>query len=196
MSAGAPRRLGRRPGQSETREQILAAARTLFAEKGYEGATVRGIAREAGVDPALVHHYFDTKERLFIATMRFPADPSKILPQILEGPREEVGRRILREIMRAWADPESRAPVIAMLRSAMTHERAADMMREFISSAILHRVAGSLGVPPLRVEAAASQMIGALIFRHVLRVEPLASISDEELIDLLGPVIQRYIDGP
>src|SRR5690606_9280435 len=99
------RRPGRRPGSADTRGEILAAARKVFAEKGFDKATIRGIAREAGVDPALVHHYFDTKDGVFVAAMRLPADPAKVLPTILAGPREEIGERVVRFVLTMVSDP-------------------------------------------------------------------------------------------
>ncbi|MFI6499770.1 TetR family transcriptional regulator [Nonomuraea typhae] len=186
------RRPGRRPGSADTRGEILAAARTVFAEKGFDKATVRGIARRAQVDPALVHHYFDTKEGMFAEAMQLPINPDEVVPAILEGPREEVGERLVRLLLRLTAENEARQPVIALLRSAMTNEQALAMVREFITNALLYRVADGLGVPHLRIEAAFSQMVGLILARYVLQLEPLASADDEELVALIAPTIQRY----
>src|SRR3979490_1424213 len=98
-------RAGRRPGQTETREEILVAARRLFGEKGYQGATIRGIAAEAGVNPALVHHFFRTKEQVFVAAMNFPLDPATTVAGLLDGPREDVGRRVVTLILGVWQVP-------------------------------------------------------------------------------------------
>ncbi|MEU7897234.1 TetR family transcriptional regulator [Nonomuraea sp. NPDC049152] len=187
------RRTGRRPGASDTRGDILAAARQVFAEKGFDKATIRGIAREAAVDPALVHHYFDSKEGLFVAAMHLPVDPVEVLSQLLEGPREEVGERLVRLILTVTADEEARTPVLALVRSAMTNEQAVNMMREFITNALLYRVADGLGVSHLRIEAAFAQLIGVVLARYVLVLEPLASADIEDLVELLGPTVQRYL---
>lgn len=184
---------GRRPGPTETREAILAQARELFAEKGYDGASLRAIARAAGVDPALVHHFFGNKEGVFIEAMRFPVDPSVVLPRIMAAPRDRLGETMVRTFLLVWGDAERRAPVLAMLRSAMTNERAAAMMREFLASALFGRAGAAAGVPPLRIQAAAGHMIGVMILRYVLRVEPLASASEDELVELLSPAIQNYL---
>ncbi|GAB2963217.1 TetR family transcriptional regulator [Nonomuraea fastidiosa] len=189
------RRPGRRPGAVDTRGEILAAARKVFAEKGFDKATVRGIAREAGVDPALVHHYFDTKEGMFAAAMQLPITPEQVIPLLLEGPREEIGERLVGMLLRVTAEPEMREPMVALLRSAMTNEQAATMFREFILHALLYQVADRLGVPHLRVEAAFAQMFGVIMGRYVLKLEPLASASIEELVELLAPTIQRYFYG-
>ncbi|MFC4011872.1 TetR family transcriptional regulator [Nonomuraea purpurea] len=191
----APRRPGRRPGSADTRGEILTAARRVFAEKGFDKATVRGIAREAKVDPALVHHYFDTKEGMFAAAMKLPISPDEVIQLLVEGPREEIGERLVRLLLRATAAPETREPMIALIRSAMTNEQAVGMFREFITNALLFQVAGRLGVPHLRIEAAFSQMFGVIMGRYVLKLEPLASASEEELVELLAPTIQRYMGG-
>ncbi|WP_083983031.1 TetR/AcrR family transcriptional regulator [Actinomadura hibisca] len=184
---------GRRPGQSETREAILAAARELFAEKGYDGASMRAIAREAGVDAALVHHFFGNKEGVFIAAMRFPVDPGELLPRIMSAPRDQLGETMARVFLSVWDDPESRAPILAMLRSAMTNEKAAAMMRQFVSAALFARAAELHDIPLVRVNAAVGQMLGVAILRYVLRVEPIASASPDELVGLLAPALQHYL---
>lgn len=186
------RRPGRRPGTADTRGEILEAAKRVFAEKGFDKATVRGIAKEAKVDPALVHHYFDTKEGMFAEAMRLPMNPDEVIPKILEGPREQVGERIVRLILTVTADPETRQPMLALLRSAMTNDEVAAMFRSFLASALLFRVADTLGVPHLRVEAAFGQMFGVVIGRYILQLEPLASADVEDLVELLAPTIQRY----
>jgi AcrR family transcriptional regulator len=189
------RRPGRRPGPTETREAILTAARELFAEKGYDGASIRAIARGADVDPALVHHFYGTKEDLFVAAVRFPVNPAEVLPYVLDGARESIGLRMAEMFLREWGRPAARDPLISLLRSSMTSEQAAELLRQFVSAAILARVGERFDIPLVRIEAAAAQMIGVAFLRYVLRVEPIASASDEELIELLAPTLQRYFDG-
>lgn len=193
QESAAPRRTGRRPGTADTRGEIIAAARTIFAEKGFDKATIRGIARAAGVDPALVHHYFETKEGVFVAAMRLPADPSVALPLVLAGPRDQVGERLARFILTLTSDAQRREPVMAMIRTAMSNEQATVMIREFVGEALLGRIATTLDVPPLRVQAAFAQMFGIVMLRYILEVEPLASVELEELVDLLAPVMQGYL---
>jgi AcrR family transcriptional regulator len=188
-----PRRTGRRPGQSSSRADILAAARVLFGERGYDKASIRAIAGEAGVDPALVHHFFGTKDELFAAAMEFPVDPETVLPLILTGPREEIGERLVRTFLRIWQDPRVRPQFVGIIRSATTSETGATLLREFISSRLLARVAEALDVPRMNLNAAASQMVGVAMFRYVLELEPMASASEEELVALLAPTIQRYL---
>jgi AcrR family transcriptional regulator len=192
-SAAPGRRPGRRPGPTETREAILAAARDLFAEKGYDGVSIRAIARAADVDPALVHHFFGTKEGVFIAAVRFPVNPIELLPKIIAAPPDKLGETMARVFLEIWSDPERRAPIVGMLRSAMTNEQAATMMREFIMSALFARAADIRGIPLIRIQAAAGQMIGVALLRYVLEVEPLASVSEDELIELIAPTLQRYL---
>lgn len=187
------RRPGRRPGPTETRAAILRAARGLFADKGYDRASVRAIARAAEVDPALVHHFYGNKEGLFIAAMEVPFNPAQVLPQVLGGPREEIGRRLVWTFFGLWDDPKTRPQMIAIIRSAITGDQGAAMLREFVGAALLGRVAEALQLPRLRVTAAAGQLIGVAILRYVLEIEPLHSADLEELVDLLGPTIQRYL---
>jgi AcrR family transcriptional regulator len=189
------RRPGRRPGAADTRGEILTAARRVFAEKGFDKATIRGIAREAGVDPALVHHYFDTKDGIFVEAMQLPMDPRVALPAVLAGPREEVGERLVRFILTLTSDPQAREPVIALMRTAMAHEQAVAMIREFVTQAVLERVAEVLKIPPIRLEVAFAQMFGVIMMRYILKLEPLASASIDELVAILAPTIQRYVDG-
>jgi AcrR family transcriptional regulator len=189
-------RTGRRGGDSGTREAILAAARDRFAGHGYTGTTIRGIAADAGVDPALVHHFYGSKEQLFIAALQVPLDPRRIAEVVVRGgPRTEVGNRMARLFLSIWGDPGSRAPFLALLRSATTTEQAAAMMREFVTSALLARLAEPLGVPRLRLETAVAQLIGIALLRYVIQVEPLASATDDELVELVGPHIQRVLDA-
>lgn len=190
------RRPGRRPGPTETRAAILRAARGLFAEKGYDRASVRAIAREAGVDPALVHHFYGTKEGLFIAAMEFPLNPQELLPKILGGTREELGRRLVWAFLGIWDDPKSRLQLMAIIRSAFTSEQGAALLREFVGAALLSRVAEALQLPKLRITAAAGQLIGVAVLRYVVEIEPIHSADLEELVDVLAPTIQRYLTEP
>jgi AcrR family transcriptional regulator len=142
-----------------------------------------------------VHHYFATKEGMFVAAMQLPITPEQVIPLLIDGPREEIGERLVRMLLQVTAEPETREPMVALLRSAMTNEQAATMFREFILHALLYQVADRLGVPHLRVEAAFAQMFGTIMGRYVLKLEPLASASVEELVELLAPTIQRYFCG-
>lgn len=186
-------RTGRRPGPTETRGEILAAARRLFGELGYDGTTIRGIAREAGVDPALVHHFFGTKEHVFVAAMEFPFHPEEAVPQIVEGPHAELGERLVRFFLGVLGDPHRRNGLLALIRSASGNEQAAAMLRQFVTSALFARIAERVGVPRLPVELVASQLIGMALLRHILQVEPLASADDDEVVALVAPVVQHYV---
>jgi AcrR family transcriptional regulator len=191
-------RLGRRPGGPDTRGALLLAAREEFAAKGYDGATVRGIAARAGVDPALVHHYFGTKEALFTNAMQFPVEPAKLIPEILADGVDQAGERLVRTLLRIWGNPATREPALALVRSAVTHEAAASMLRQFASRALVRRVAAELDLPEaqLRVSLIASHIVGLALLRYVIRVEPLAGASDDDVVALVAPVLQRYLTGP
>jgi AcrR family transcriptional regulator len=186
---------GRRPGPTATRQEILAAARRLFGQRGYAGTTIRAIAAEAGVNPALVHHFFRTKEQVFVAALEFPIQPAAVLAMLQDGPREEIGERTARFIVSVWREPDSRAPLLAILRSAMTRDESAVVTREFLSSVALIKVSTTLGVEPLRVIGAIGQAVGVMVLRYVVGLEPLASASEDEVVALIAPTFQRAL-GP
>jgi AcrR family transcriptional regulator len=208
---GRPRG-GRRAGDSGTREAILDAARTMFSEHGYDGATIRGIAAGAGVDPALVHHFYGTKERLFAAAMRLPVIPSEILTAALAAGAEAdgggtggagaMGAHLVRAALATWERPEVQGVFLGLLRSALTSEQAAGMFREFIADAILRPVAAIARGGPAdpedadyRATAIASQMLGLALSRYLLRLEPIASADAADLAATIGPTIDRYLTG-
>jgi len=187
---------GRRPGQNETRDAILDAARRQFASQGYDGATVRSIAAEAEVNAALLHHFYGTKQKLFVAALDLPDNPADMVPVILAGPDGEIGERLVRVFLGIWAAPQSREPFLAMLRSAATNDQVATMFRQFIDKAVLSKVAEARGIPRIRVAAAAAQMIGMAMLRYIIGIPPLVEATDEEIVTLLAPVIQHYFDVP
>jgi AcrR family transcriptional regulator len=185
-------RTGRRPGQTQTRDEILAAARNQFAAKGYTGTTIRGIAAEAGVNPALVHHFFGSKDQVFVAALNLPFNPVVLVETVLDGPRDEIGTRILRLFLSLWREPETRLPFFALVRSVANSPEVAAQLRQFMENAVLAKVAAALDLPPLRLTGAASQMFGLVMMRYVLGAEPIASATEDELIALVSPVIQYY----
>lgn len=191
------RRVGRRPGAPDTRGQILSAARDEFASRGYDAATIRGIAARARVDAALVHHYFGSKEQVFTAAMQLPVEPAALAASVVDGPFDAIGERAVRAFLGIWGNPTSRAPFLLLLRSAMTHEAAAAMLRQFVRHALLARVVAALELDDreLRVELAAASMVGTALLRYVVRLEPLASSTEEEVVALLAPTVQRYLAG-
>ncbi|MGH3432509.1 MAG: TetR family transcriptional regulator [Thermocrispum sp.] len=188
-------RAGRRPGQTETREQILAAARKLFAERGYEGTTIRAIAAEAEVNPALIHHFFGAKDTVFTDSLSLPVNPYAIADLVADGPREQAGERLLRLFLGVWSNPEARSPFLALIRSVASSEQAARMMREFLHRAIVDRLGPALGVPELRMTAVGTQLMGLALLRYIVRVEPLASASDDEVVAMIAPAIQHHLDA-
>ena len=191
-------RTGRRKGSPDTRETILAAAREAFADRGFEGASIRGIATSAGVDPALVHHYFGTKDALFLAAVEAPADPADLLPEALSGGPDGLGERLLRMFLRMWDGP-MQAAGLALVRSAVANEWTARLLREVLMARVIRRVVGTLDASPEEREARgallASQMVGLIMTRYVLRIEPLASAPAESLVTAISPTLQRYLTG-
>ena len=192
------RRRGRPPaGQSDARQRILTAAMDEFGELGYDGATMRGIAGRAGVDSALVHHYFGTKADLFGEAVGAPMRPDLAIPGILAGPRGEVGKRIVRYLLEAWEEPDVRRRGVALLRSAIGNKLTTPLLAGFISRELLSRIVRGLNVQDadLRAALAASQVAGLLIARYVLRLPGLAEASVDELVERVGPTLQRYLYG-
>ncbi|MDT0394959.1 MULTISPECIES: TetR family transcriptional regulator [Streptomyces] len=198
---GTARRRGRPPRTESagTRDRILDTAREEFALRGYEKTSVRGIAKAAGVDSALVHHYFGTKEQVFEAAVEVAFAPVLTARNtVLEGPLDEVGERMTRMIFGLWESPVTRAPLLAIVRSAVNNEIAAGVFRRLVASQLLRRIAGQLDAPDaeLRAELAAAQMVGIAMIRYVIKVEPLASADPELIIGRVAPVVQRHLTGP
>ncbi|GAA5114610.1 TetR family transcriptional regulator [Haloechinothrix salitolerans] len=185
---------GRRPGQTETREQILAAARGLFAENGFDATTIRAIAAEAGVNAALIHHFFGSKDQVFVAALALPVNPADVIRQAVAGPREQVGERLTRFFLSVWGDDEARQPFLALLRSIASNENAARMMREFLLRTVVRPIAAEFGIGELAMTATSAHLVGIAMLRYVVRVEPIASASDDDVIATVAPVIQHYFD--
>src|SRR3954463_4498362 len=178
------RRSGRRAGTSQTREQIAAAARTLFAEAGYDRATFRAIATEAGVDPALVVHFYGSKQELFREVMQLPPELAAALAGVADGPADEAGRRLAAFVVGGMENPASRSLVLGRIRSASSHPDAAAMVRELVGRDMVRLTAAISGDrPELRAVLIGSQLVGILIARYVVGVEPLASLPPDQLIE-------------
>jgi AcrR family transcriptional regulator len=191
-------RTGRPPGESGTRARILAASRELFGEMGYDGASIRGIARRAEVDPALVHHYFGTKQRLFMAVMNLPFDARLVKDQLVAGGREGVGERLVRFFLGIWDEqPSVRRIMTGVVRSATTDPQAAGLLREFLGRQGLFDLVGAIAVdrPAVRTVLVGSQLIGLAMARYIVGIEPLASLDREAVVQAIGPTVERYLLG-
>ncbi len=195
MNTRTPR-TGRRPGANDTREAILAAARRLFAERGYNGASMRAIAAAAGVDAALIVHFFGTKAQLLIAATAWPFDPAWELPGLLADP-ERVGERLARLFVGSWDRAGSGNPLITLLRAATTEPAAADLLAEFLRVGLLGPLVAGLGSdqPELRSNLVAAQVAGVALVRYILGFEPLVSADAEQVVQWVGPALQRYLTG-
>ncbi|TQJ75587.1 TetR/AcrR family transcriptional regulator [Streptomyces sp. SLBN-31] len=194
------RRRGRRTRTESagTRDRILTVARQEFSERGYDKTSVRGIAKAAGVDSALVHHYFGTKEQIFAAAIEVAFAPALNAPEaVADGPLDGVGERLTRFIFGVWENPATRTPLLAILRSAVNNETAATVFRRLISSQLMRRVAAQLDAPDaeLRAELAAAQLVGCAMMRYVIKLEPLASADVEQIIARVAPVVQGHLTG-
>jgi AcrR family transcriptional regulator len=189
-------RTGRRPGESSTRQDILDAARRLFSERGYQGATMRAIAAEAGVDAALVVHFFGNKATLLAAAVEWPFDPEVEMPKLLVDGRHHAGRHLVSLFVRTWDDEGSRNPVLTLLRAATIEPQAAEMLREFMGR-LYAPLMDRLGVdrPQLRTDLAVSQLLGLGLVRYLLEAEPLASAPADAVVAWVAPSVQRYLTG-
>ena len=158
---------------------------------------MRGIAAAAGVDPALVLHYFGSKEGVFQAAMDFPIDPAVFIPQLLAPGLDGLGERLTRFFLDTWDSPAG-SPLLGLIRSVVGNENAAGMMREFISREVLARLAEALDLdrPQLRASLAASSLIGLAMLRYVVKLEPLASTPSDQIAKWVGPAVQRYLTDP
>jgi AcrR family transcriptional regulator len=196
--ARARKRLGRRPGESGTREAIAAAARRLFSERGYDRTTIRGIAEAADVDPALINHFFGSKQELFAAVTTFPVELADAMPRIAEGPRSRVGLRLAEFVLGALEDPETRRAITSLVRAATSEPEAARSVREIVTARVLTPIAETLAAdqPKLRASLINSQMVGLVMARYILELEPLASLPREEVVEAIAPNLQRYLTGP
>ena len=191
---------GRRPGGVDTRQAIVEAARVDFADQGYDGTSLRGIARRAAVDPALVHHYFGGKAQLFAAVMDIPADPAALISAVVEGPRDQVGEARVRTFLAVWDSEDGRQRFQALMRAAVSHEEATRMLREFLTREVFGRVLRALSADgdrpadlELRAGLAASQMVGLAMMRYIVEFPAVVDAGHDELAALVGPTIQRYL---
>ncbi|MCL8017734.1 TetR family transcriptional regulator [Streptomyces sp. AS02] len=194
------RRRGRPPRTESggTRDRILNAAREEFSERGYDKTSVRGIAKAAGVDSALVHHYFGTKEQVFEAAVEVAFAPAlKVRDVVLQGPLDDAGERMTRTIFGLWENPVTRKPLLAIVRSAVNNEAAAAVFRRLVSAQLLRRIADEIDAPDaqLRAELAAAQLVGVAMMRYVIKIEPIASADVEQIITRVAPVVQGHLTG-
>ena len=196
--SGAVRGRGRRPGGPDTRGQILAAARRSFAEKGFGGTTIRAVAGEAGVDPALVHHYFGAKDDLFLAALEIPVDPRTLVPAVFDEGLPGAAERLLRLFLSVWDDPHARLPLIALFRSGIVQETPESLLQQGLLRMVLAPLRAALPADEadVRVQLLTSQMTGLVVTRYLLALEPLASLPAEQVVAWVAPNVQRYLDGP
>ena len=196
-SEPAAKRTGRRPGPTTTREAIAEAARAQFAELGYDRATLRGIAGDAGVDAALVVRFYGSKDGLFREVMALPPAVADAIATLADGPRESIGRRLAEVIVGMLEDPRSRAVVLGRIRSASSHPDAAALVRETVTRDVGRLVAAVTDdQPETRAVLVGSQVVGLALARHVVQVEPLASMPAADVIDYVAPILQHYVVGP
>ncbi len=192
----------RRPGRpagntSDTRERILTNARELFARNGIDKTSIRTIAAAAGVDSALVHHYFGTKQQLFAAAIRMPIDPTVVIARMRETPLTDLGHTLPATLVALW-DSEMGDALVATMRSMLAGADVSlirTFIEDVITAEIAPRVDSPAGTGRLRVQFVASQMLGVAIARYIVVVEPFASLPPEQIAAVIGPTLQRYLTG-
>jgi AcrR family transcriptional regulator len=191
------RRPGRPAGSSDSRDRILASARELFARNGIAKTSIRAVAAAAGVDSALVHHYFGTKEKLFAAAVHIPIDPMDVIGPLREMPVEEIGYALPSMLLPLW-DSEIGAGFIAALRSILGGSEV-NLFRSFIQDVIAVEVGTRVDDPPgsgiVRIQFVASQLVGVVMARYILRLEPFASLPADRIARTIAPNLQRYLTG-
>lgn len=196
MRNSSENRSGRRPGATDTREAIRDAAREAFTESGYRGATIRGIASAASVDPALVMHFFGNKEALFTEAMRPPFEPAAVLGSALKADPARAGETIASFFLEAWDSDAQRRSLLGLVRSAVTEEVAAAMIRDGLLRGV-ETALTQFGAdqPGLRASLIGSQLIGLAVGRYMVRLQPLVDAPRDELVAAVAPALQRYISG-
>jgi AcrR family transcriptional regulator len=185
-------------GATSARDAIMRAAAAEFVERGYEAASLRAVARRAGVDSALVHHYFDSKADLFAAALEAPLRPDRVLDVVLSAPREEIGERLVRYLCEQLDDGPAAERMVVVLRTALGSGPGTRMVREFLVREVLTRLAAlneGAADAELRADLAAAQIVGLIMTRYVLRLDPLAAGSADELARRVGPVLQWHLFG-
>lgn len=198
MPAEHAPRLGRRPGRQDTRGAILGAARHAFAARGFTGASLRAIAADAGVDPALIHHYFANKQELFLATVQLPVELPQLVDAVTAGGAAGLGSRLVEAILRLW-DSELQPSLVAAIRTVLHDPGMTRSFREFLSLEVLGRVLRPLDLPPTeaahRAGLVAAQLLGLIVGRYLIELPALADRPAAELVAEIGPVVQHYLDG-
>uniref|UniRef100_UPI0035683F40 TetR/AcrR family transcriptional regulator n=1 Tax=Mycobacterium marinum TaxID=1781 RepID=UPI0035683F40 len=191
------RRPGRPTGTSNTREHILTCARELFALNGLDRTSVRSVAAAAGVDAALVHHYYGTKQQLFAAAIQIPIDPTVVLEQIVETPVDELGLKLPSVLLPLW-DSELSTGLVSTLRALMAGTEpnlARSFLQEVVTSEVGSRVDSPTGTGRIRAQFVASQLLGVVMARHIVKIEPFASLPADQVAQAIAPTLQRYLTG-
>lgn len=192
-----PRRRPGRPTRDDhgAREAIAQAARRQFSALGYDAPSLRSIAAEAQVDPSLVKHHFGDKQRLFLSVVDLPVDYEALVPRLMDGPESGIGERLASTVVGLLNEPDTRSRLLALLRAASSHDQAGDVLRERLTHSLLEPLASALGreEPRLRAAMVMSQVVGLVVARHIVRLEPLTAVDLERFGRILAPVLQHYL---
>ncbi|OBJ98824.1 TetR family transcriptional regulator [Mycolicibacterium fortuitum] len=191
------KRPGRPAGPSDRRERILASARELFARNGIDKTSIRAIAADAGVDAALVHHYFGTKTQLFAAAIHIPIDPMTVIGKLQEVPVDQLGHTLPSILLPLW-DSEIGKGFVATLRSILA-DNDVSLVRSFLQDVIIGEIGPRVDNPPgsarVRIQFVASQLVGVAMARYILELDPFASLPVDQIVETIAPTLQRYLTG-
>ena len=191
------KRPGRPAGPSDRRERILASARELFSRNGIDKTSIRAIAADAGVDAALVHHYFGTKTQLFAAAIHIPIDPMTVIGKLKEVPVEQIGHTLPSILLPLW-DSEIGKGFVATLRSILAGNDVS-LVRSFLQEIIIGEIGPRVDNPPgssrVRIQFVASQLVGVAMARYILELDPFSTLPADQIAETIAPTLQRYLTG-
>lgn len=188
---------GRRKGGGDTRALIEAAARRRFSELGYERTSLRQVAQEAGVDPALINHFYGTKQQLFLRVVQLPFAPAEAVAAILTGAPEQAGLRVAQFVVGLLEQEDTRILILSVIRAALSKQDAVGLLRDVLTRQVLLPIAEHLdaGDAELRASLVMSQIVGVILARYIVALEPLATRAPAQVIAALAPTLQRYLTG-
>jgi AcrR family transcriptional regulator len=180
----------------EVRDAVLDAARAAFHTRGYAKTSVKGVAAMAGVAPSVVGKYYENKEAMFAAAMRLPFDPSHAIPELIAPGLDGMGERLVRATFELFGDEEIREDLLALFQAGSSAGKAAATLREFLEESVVDRLSGAVGIPDARMRASliSAHLIGLGTIRYLVRVEPLASAPEEQVVRIYAPLIQDLLD--
>ena len=184
------------PAPDPIRDAALAAARSAFAARGYARTTYKGIAAAAGIAPAVLRKYYDSKGDLFAAAVRLPTDPASAIPTLLAPGIDGLGERLVRFTLDTLGDQEVREDLMAMIRAGASAAQVTKSLQSYLEVNVVDRIVSAVGVPDARMRVAliSSYLVGIAAGRYLMRIEPLASAPEDQVVRMVSPTIQALLD--